>query len=429
MTDRTPNSDAKNARTVLMHWLLSIDIQTRTQGKVLVCRPSADHPWEPCGFVADTKKQTMNFKLGNFDPTASDKQQRHYQPIGRDNGDEFFPDSAAKLLWRYQFGLASIETIGTPFAVEEASEETKAALPKDMQKDDFLMSEDQLKDLNKVFVDIQTVLMKHCELEKTYAKIEDKDLDPMQKIELTELIETIKWHALNCKLLSDAIANINKQIPEGQERIKPDFSNIQPKKFAEALLNYIRMWLEEDAMRRTVVSTQVATTKVASVEELVISGIVAVTDLIKDGEAGLVLTQTPEQTEQVLFNLSRVYPGVMNAMTPFNGKDVSVEEVQAVRAALAVELESINAQKAAALSAKLGAEVTMTTEVVDSPKREATQADADAAAAVSSALPANFDVPPIEGSEVKLTTAPVENVKPGDGTLPSDQPAPPTAGA
>lgn len=351
MTDRTPNTDAKNARTVLMHWLLSIDIQTRTQGKVLVCRPSAEHPWEPCGFVADTKKQTMNFKLGNFDPTAGENQQRHYQPIGRDNGDEFFPDEAAKLLWRYQFGLASIESIGSPFVVEDATEATKAALSPEMKKDDFLMTEEQLKQLNHVFVDLQTVLMKHCELEKTYANIEEKDLSPIQKIDLSELIETIKFHAANVELLAKAITNIKKQIPAGQETIKPDFSNVQPKKFANAILNYLRMWLEEDALRRTVVNSQVATTKVSSVEDLTQSGIVAVNELVSENEEGFKLVETAEKTEQVLFNLSRVYPSVLAAMAPFQGKDVSVEEVQAVRAALATELEGILAQKAAAAEA------------------------------------------------------------------------------
>lgn len=370
MTDRTPNSDAKNARTVLMHWLLSIDIQTRTKGKILVCRPSPEHPWEPCGFVADTKKQTMNFKLGNFDPSAGDNQQRHYQPIGRDNGEEFFPEEAAKLLWRYQFGLASIETIGAPFAVEDASEEAKAALPKDMKKDDFLMTEDQLKALNHVFVDLQTVLMKHCELEKTYAGIEDKDLTQLQKVELTELIETIKWHAANCELLAKAIGNINKQIPEGGEKIKPDFSNIMPKKFANALLNYLRMWLDEDALRRTVVNTQVAATSVSSVEDLVQSGIVAVNELTAETPEGTKLTKEAAETEQILFNLSRVYPSVAAAMAPFQGKDVSVEEVQAVRAALAVELDGINAQKAAKAdaAAKLASEAPAAPEVPSAPE-------------------------------------------------------------
>lgn len=221
-TGTTPDlkaiEEAKARRVALIDWLMNLDSSVR-EGHILVSRPNEMYLWQQTGFMIEGGK--VYGKYGNA----------HYQPIGRDDGEGYYPTQGAAVLWSHDYAIASVKAIAGPFTVSrkeviiDVSEATDTALS-DKERDAMMAALKQLQANQATFQRAETD--------------EDKT-----KIRQT-MVDDVRLFSFQIARLDKALTDLAEKNPE----FKRDLTGIDPVSLTNACVEYLRMKLNDDAIQR-----------------------------------------------------------------------------------------------------------------------------------------------------------------------------------
>jgi hypothetical protein len=109
-TDNLTPDDARALRISLYAWLEQLGQTLEgNPNTILLSRKDEHFLWRQTGFMVENG--VVFAKLG----------EKHYQPIGKDDGQGFYPTSASKLFWLQDFKLARLHDYQPAFIVEHVS--------------------------------------------------------------------------------------------------------------------------------------------------------------------------------------------------------------------------------------------------------------------------------------------------------------------
>ncbi len=232
-------ANAKQVRLVLMNFLTALD-SAYMNNEVLLTKGhgQGDDMYVMTAFVID--KGVVSAKIGNLP----------YQPIGKEDGEGFYPSLDAKLLWMRDFAMAPLLHIKPPFEVRPREAVASG--------DEAKLSDAERASFEEAFKDISAELQAYSNLAQSKPMIPGKDgqpaaEDPDVAAQSFRLRHTIKYFLVRpaCKKIDDAmmaLAKTNPHLNSTPEAL--DLMNVPIGQLAMSVTEFIRMKLNDDGMAR-----------------------------------------------------------------------------------------------------------------------------------------------------------------------------------
>ncbi len=299
-----PKAEAKARWLALIDWLMTVDAAVRN-GQTLLSRPNAMYLWQQTGVVIEKSK--VFAKFGNSP----------YQPIGTFDGEGYYPTDGSKLIWAHDFALAELEPCASPFKIQK-----RQALV-DIGETTTALSDKERNAMEACFKDMAKALenMESTSEPAAYKALED------------ELLNTIKYYATAIKRLDDQLARIAKENPA----LQADLSGADPKTLGKAVTEFIRMKLNDDAIRRYHTENELVTgeqaTPASVIDKCMARVSVAIPPEGQDWE--------PEQLKKALEAVCVIYPASIAVLEPYFGTSDLMEAASAALKFLQAEKDKL----------------------------------------------------------------------------------------
>lgn len=309
----TPEEKQAQERFVtLMNWLLrvndTLDGLARGQGlegAIMLSRRDADSFWEQTGFALGDGK--LYVKVGHHGTSG-----QHYQPIGDVKDNKYYPSQSAKLIWARDFCVAQLH----PFVGAFRLEHVKAEETDEDRTNPAYLSDKERELMIAALKELQEEMQRALAADTAEAKTEAKE----------RLLDTVRLAAVRCVKLNDRLALEISKHPE----IKSNYSGAEPMSFAGAAIDFLRMKLNDDGVRRHYKGTTLTSQESSSLDTLLGS-------LIEKLEAALTEPIDLTKVGNLIEATATTYPAAQAVLAPFRDTDRFTEAAAVVLGFLRLE--------------------------------------------------------------------------------------------
>lgn len=297
----TPETAATN-RVALYAWLNQLqDLLTSNEGSMLVTRKDENFLWRQTGMLVENG--VVFAKLG----------EKHYQPIGKDDGVGFYPTTASRLFWSQDFKLAKMTDFEGAFRVEKLVNGAESGAPSDAQT--------ELTEYERArMVDNFQALSEYLKRFKAAHGV--GEMNECKTAE-TDLLNVLKLACIQCPKLDMRLVRFGMENPE--LKLNPDLSgDFKVEDLAGVACEWMRMQLNEDATRKHYRTTVLVPTIRLEAQDLFTTLNTKLQFLAAN------TTAEPELVRTVLREAMTMIPALQTVLEPY---DQSTDVLAALKAA------------------------------------------------------------------------------------------------
>lgn len=288
----------------LMHIVLAKTLSHHAQNAALVTKASDLFLWENTGFHIDGDLNCVFAKVGR----------ERYQAIGFEDGQHYVGTEGSKTLWLRQFGMAVIFPYSAPFHVERSELPSKSDHPQALTDK---MRETIIETIGDLENDMKCVHRLSHTVTDDDGRAEELEAERKEFEEKAR--EGIKLARIRVPLLDHQCDKVAESNPEAG----PHLENIEISQLLINCLEFLRMTVDEDSVRRQVEGTIVSIDENSNHREQLLSSFVSSLGRMVPGEGEELTIPAQTAVDRELNRARAALPEVRQLLDSL-GEDVDI---------------------------------------------------------------------------------------------------------